>query len=134
MPSKKSHIQLYADECFPVPSAIYLRSLGYSIVHAFDKKLIRKKDRIHLAEAKKLNRVVITVDRDFLYYNEINLNKHPGVIVVSVGSTTPIHINKVCLKLFKNISPDFVKNSLVKASIDKIVKTKNGKTVLKKIL
>lgn len=134
MPSKKSHIQLYADECFPVPSATYLKSLGYSVTHAYDRNLIRKSDRTHLSESKKLGRVLITLDRDFLYYNEVNLNTHPGVIVISVGSAIPININKVCNKLLKNIGEDFIKNSLVKVTINKIIKTKKGKIILERNL
>lgn len=132
MPSRKSDIQLYADECFPVPSSIYLKSLGYSVVHAYDKKLVGKNDRTHLAESKKLNRVLISLDRDFLYYNEVNLNTHPGVIVISVGSTTPANVNKVCKKLLRKINQDFTGDSLIKVTVDKIIKLKLGKIVLEK--
>lgn len=132
MSSRKSDIQLYADECFPVPSSTYLKSLGYSVVHAYDKKLVGKNDRIHLAESKKLNRVLISLDRDFLYYNEVNLDTHPGVIVISVGSTTTTNVNKVCKKLLKKISQDFIKDSLIKVTVDKIIKLKLGKIVLEK--
>lgn len=133
MPSK-NRIQLYADECFPVPSATYLKSLGYSVVHAYDKKLIHKNDKTHLAESRKLQRVLITLDRDFIYYNEANLNDHPGVIVISVGSTTPININKVCNKLLKNISAGFTNSSLIRVTINKIIKNKKGKIILEKNL
>ena len=53
MPSKKSHIRQYADECFPVPSTTFLKALGYSVIHAYDKNLVQKDDRVHLSEAKK---------------------------------------------------------------------------------
>ncbi len=132
MPSKKSHIQLYADECFPVTTAIYLKSLGYSIIHAFDKKMIRKSDQAHLKMSKKLQRVLITLDRDFLYYEQVNLQKHPGVIVISVGSATPPNINKVCRKLLRNVTKDFVKDSLLRVTTNKIKKIKDGKIVAEK--
>lgn len=70
MSSKKSHIQLYADECFPVPSVTYLKSLGYSIIHAYDKNFIQKADTFHLTTSKKLQRVLITLDRDFIFYDK----------------------------------------------------------------
>jgi len=132
MPSKKSRIKLYADECFPVPSATFLKASGYSVIHAYDKNLVQKDDRIHLLEAKKLNRVLITLDRDFLYYNEVNLNNHLGVIVISVGTAVPENVNKVCKKLLKNISEDFAKSSLIKVTIDKVIKIKGGRTILEK--
>lgn len=127
MPSKKLHIQLYADECFPLTSVTYLKSLGYSIIHAYDKKQINKKDQAHLAVSKKLKRTLITLDRDFIYYKEANLTKHPGVIVISVSSTTPITVNKVCVKLLKELGKDTIANSLLKVTTNKIIKLKEGK-------
>jgi len=66
MPSKKSQIKLYADECFPVTSATFLRSLGYSIVHAFDLKLLQKSDLRHLKEGKKLKKLGVN------YYSQVS--------------------------------------------------------------
>lgn len=134
MPSRKSHIQLYADECFPIPTTTHLKSLGYSIVHAYDRNFVGKSDKLHLTVSKKLKRVLITLDRDFIYYNKANLKSFPGVIVISVGSTTPPHINKVCEKLLKNISNDFIKNSLVKVTMTKIIKLKEGISIFEKYL
>lgn len=132
MPSKRSKIQFYADECFPIPSATYLRSLGYSIIHAFDKNYIQKSDRFHLLASKKLKRILITLDRDFLYYEQASLKEYPGVIVISVGSATPFNINKVCRKLLRNISRDLTKGSLIKVTTNKIVKIKGGKIIFEK--
>lgn len=134
MPSKKSRLQLYADECFPVTSVTHLKSLGYSVIHAFDKKLIQKSDATHLKTSRKLDRVLITLDRDFMYYETVNLIGHPGVIVVSVGSAVPPHINKVCKKLLVVINEDFLKDSLIKVTIDKIIKMKEGKVIVEKDL
>ncbi len=134
MPSKKSRLQLYADECFPVTSVTFLKSLGFSINHAFDLKLIQKSDRVHLQESKKLKRVLITLDRDFLYYNKINLDMHPGVIVISTGSNTPGHINCICEKALKQIDPHYCQNSLVKITFNKITRSKLGKIISSKNL
>lgn len=132
MPSKKSRLQFYADECFPIPTATYLKFLGYSIIHAFDKNYIQKSDRFHLLTSKKLNRILITLDRDFIFYEQTSLRDYPGVIVISVGSATPFNINKVCRKLVKNISRDLVKGSLIKITIEKLIKIKGGKVIIEK--
>jgi len=129
MPFKKSHIQLYADECFPVTTVIELKSFGYSIIHAFDRKLVHKPDSLHLKESKKLKRALITLDRDFIYYEQVSLNDHPGVIVISAGSATPKKINKICKKLLAIINKDSVKDSLLKVTSSKIIKMKKGKIV-----
>lgn len=133
MPSKKSRIQLYADECFPVTVVTYLRSLGYSIIHAYDKNLVQKSDKFHLNTSKKLNRALITLDRDFNYYEQTALIDYPGVIIISVGSSTPPNITRVCMKLLKEISSDFVKGSLVKATISKLIKIKKEFVVSEKM-
>lgn len=131
MPSKKLQLKFYADECFPVPSVTHFKSLGYSFTHAYDYKLVGKKDSIHLRHGKNLGRVLITLDRDFLYYERAALEKHPGVIVIS-GSPTPLSVNKICEKLFKNISRDYIKGSLLKVTIDKITKLQQGRIISSK--
>lgn len=132
MPSKKPHFQLYADECFPVSTVKFLKSKGISVINAYGRNLEGKSDSTHLKESKKLNRVLITLDRDFLYYEQVNLRDHPGVIVVSIGSATPPNINKVCEKFLKNVKGDFIQDSLVKVTTNKIVKLKEGKVVYEK--
>lgn len=134
MPSKKSHLQLYADECFPVPSVTYLKSLGFSIIHAYDLKYIQKPDRLHLKKSRSLNRILITIDRDFIYYEQVALTDHPGVIVISAGSPTTTAINSICRKLLQSIGETFVKESLVKVTTKKIIKLKNQKIVSEKSL
>lgn len=63
MPSKKPKLQFYADECFPVPVVTYLKSLGYSIIHAYDKNFIQKSDRFHLTISK------VTMDKLIKFKN-----------------------------------------------------------------
>lgn len=133
MPSK-SRIQLYADECFPVPAVTYLKSLGFSIVHAYDKKYVQKSDRFHLNVSKKLKRILITLDRDFNYYEQVPLKGYPGVIIISVGSATLPSIIRVCVRMLKNIGNDYVKKSLIKVTYSKLVKIRGGVIVSEKIV
>ena len=125
MPSKKVRLQLYADENFPVGSVKYLKSLGISIIHAYDKNYIQKSDLFHLKISKSLDRILITRDRDF-QYNWTSLKDHPGVILISPGNQTSEAVNNVCNKSFKKVTPNFVSESLVRISTDKIIRNKNG--------
>lgn len=134
MPSKKNKVQFYADECFPVPAVTYLKSLGYSIIHAYDKNFIQKSDRFHLSISKKLGRILITLDRDFNNYETADLTRYPGVIIISGGSTTPLHVLRICRKLLKFITYDLAKESLIKATVDKLIKIKDGEIVYEKVL
>ncbi|MDO8577059.1 MAG: DUF5615 family PIN-like protein [Candidatus Daviesbacteria bacterium] len=133
MPSKKPRLQLYADECFPVPVVTYLKSQGYSIIHAYDKNYIQKPDNFHLGVSRKLGKVLITLDRDFLYYGQTSLRSFPGVIVISAGSTTPPHIINICRKALKNINQELVKESLIKITMDKLIRIKGQKVVFQKL-
>lgn len=125
MPSKKVRLQFYADENFPIGSVKYLKSLGISIIHAYDLGHIQKSDLFHLKVSKKLTRILITRDRDFTY-NWTTLKYHPGVILISPGSQTSDAVNKVCSKAFKHITENFVAESLVRITTDKIWRNKNG--------
>lgn len=124
MPSKKIRLRLYADENFPVGSVKYLRSLGISIIHAYSRGYIQKSDLFHLKISKSLNRILITRDRDF-NYNWSTLKDHPGVILISPGSQTSDSVNRVCHKSFKKITSNFVAESLVRVSTNKIIRNKN---------
>lgn len=134
MPFKKLHIQLYVDECFPVTSVTHLRSLGYSIIHAYDRNFIRKSDKFHFNISKKLNMVLITLDRDFIAYEKMPLGDHPGIIIISLGSAVSDNVNKVCKKFFQRIGEDFAKNAVIKVTQNKIIKSKNGRMISEMIL
>ena len=124
MPSNKSKLRLYADECFPFPSVTKLKSKGISIIHAHDIKNTGISDRQHLKISKRLNRVLITLDRDFLGYSPESLTDHPGVIVISAGTAVSVEIDKICEKMINRINPDFIKESLIVVTKVKITKKK----------
>ena len=124
MPSKKVRLKLYADENFPIGSVKYLKSIGVSIIHAYDLNNITKSDLFHLKISKTLGRILITRDRDFKY-NWTTLKEHPGVILISPGSQTSDAVNIVCKKSFKKLTSNFVAESLVRITIDKITRNKN---------
>lgn len=126
MSSKKPRVRLYADENIPIPTTIYLKSKGISVIHAYDKNFIEKPDLFHLKQSKNLARILISLDKDFKKFKGFSLKNHPGVILISVGNITPNHINIVLEKILNNISSEFVKESLIKATIDKIIKEKGN--------
>jgi predicted nuclease of predicted toxin-antitoxin system len=126
MPSKKIRLKLYADENFPVGSVTYLKSLGISIIHAYDLNHITKSDLFHLKVSKSLGRILITRDRDF-NYNWTSLKEHPGVILISPGNQTSDAVNQVCNKAFKKLTSNFIAEALVRVTIDKITRNKNEK-------
>ena len=126
MSSKKIRLRLYADENFPVPSCTFLRSLGVSILHSYDLGFANKSDKFHIKKAKELQRTIITIDRDFLYYSDISAKNSPGVIVISTGNSIPIHINKICFKYLVRVKPNQVKGSYIKISQNNIYRIKEG--------
>ena len=127
MPSKKIRVRLYADENFPIPSVTHLRSYGVSVIHAYDLGLTNKSDKTHIKQARKLQRTLITIDRDFLYYNEVTSRGSAGAIVVSTGSVTPEHINQICHKALPKISQNFAKGAFIKITMSKITRSENNK-------
>ena len=128
MPSRKSRLRLYADENIPIPSITYLKAKGISIVHAFDFNFIEKPDREHLQKSKTLNRILISLDKDVKKFQGIVIQDHPGVILLTSGDITAQHLNQLLDKVVKNVTPSFVKDSLVKATISIITREKTGVT------
>ncbi|HSW48460.1 MAG TPA: DUF5615 family PIN-like protein [Candidatus Saccharimonadales bacterium] len=126
MPSKKSRLHIYADECIPVTSIINLKQKGVSAIHAYDINFIQKPDKIHLKKSKELNRILLSFDRDFKQFKHFPLLNHPGVILLSTGDTTPEHVNKILDKVLKHITVLFMRNSLVIVTMNKIIREKEG--------
>lgn len=120
MPSKKSDLQIYADECFPFTTVIYLRSLGYSIKHASEYNFLNKPDILHLRYAKKLGKTLITLDRDFLGYTAKQAINTHGILVVKAGSNYPSHINLICMKQLKKLTRHSTKSKLISITVDKV--------------
>lgn len=126
MPSRKIRLQLYADECFPVPTVVYLRSKGVSIVHASSFNYLNKSDKFHLKVSKNLGKILITLDRDFTF-NWKDVKSHPGVILISTGSRGYQAINDICYKGLTRITLNFTKDSLLRITKTKVIKLKNDK-------
>lgn len=118
---RKSGSRLYyADECIPVSSITYLRSKGFSVVHAYEKGYVAVRDLEHLKISKKLNRILVALDKDFWQRRKFNLSGHPGIIVLKTTSSTPPAINKVAEKVFRRIDKIKLRESILYASRDKI--------------
>jgi len=117
----------YADEDFPVSSITHLRSKGFSIIHVYDRGNTGKKDLEQLKISKKLNRVLVTLDKDFWQEGRFNLFGHPGVIVLRTASSTPPVVNKIAEKVLKRVERIKLKESVLYASTDKIWRRKKGR-------
>lgn len=124
---KQSSRLYYADECIPLPSVTYLRSRGFSIIHAYEKGYTAVNDLEQLKISKKLNRILIALDKDFWQRRKFNLSGHPGVIVLKSTSSIPSAINKVAEKVLRRTDKIKLKESILYASKDRIRRWgKNG--------
>ena len=127
MPHKKSRIVLYADENIAVQTVTHLRSKGISIIHCFSIDYVNKKDELHFKKSKSLNRVLLSLDKDFKKFKGIPMNDHPGIILITSGSSIYQHINDIIDNALKHISLEYVRHSILRISMSKIVKEKEGK-------
>lgn len=133
MPSKKSRLPLYADENIAVQTVSRLKTKGISVIHAYDLNYVNKRDELHFKKSKSLKRILLSLDKDFKRFKGIPVGNHPGIILITSGSSTYKHINKILDKALKHIPEDYIKHSILRISMDKIVKEKNGKTSEKNI-
>ncbi|NJL57103.1 DUF5615 family PIN-like protein [bacterium] len=72
-------IRLYLDENLPPVIAVQLRLRGIDAVSVRDLGTLGQSDAFHLAQARELNRVIVTSDVDFLQMVAAGV-EHPGVI------------------------------------------------------
>jgi len=133
MPSKKSRLLLYADENLAVQTVSHLKAKGMSVIHAYDLNYVNKKDELHFKKSKSIKRILLSLDKDFKRFKGFPVGNHPGIILITSGSSTYQHINKILDKSLKHISPGYVKHSVLRISMSKIVKEKSGKTSEKNI-
>ncbi len=126
MSAKKPNLTLYADECIPIPTVTYLKTIGISIRHALDEDYLGKSDELQFKRAKKLKRVFLSLDRDFRKLKDVDMSEHPGAILITTGNNTPNHINKIIEKFIRFSSIDMVRHSVIRITIDKYTKEKNG--------
>lgn len=126
--SKSKHRRYYADECIPISSVTYLKSKGFSIIHALDVGAVNISDPEQLKKSKKLGRVLVSLDRkDFPQRMKYDLSGHPGVIVLKTRAATPLKINRTAEKVLKRIHRIKLKEAILHASTVKIKRYRKGK-------
>ncbi len=72
-----------SDICVPDEVTDFLRGRGWGIVRAREFGLNGQSDDEVWSVAKRENRVLVTVDGDFLQFRRFVFNAHPGCIVVN---------------------------------------------------
>lgn len=82
-PHKK--LKLYADANIPKPVIDELRAAGLVVDSVTEAGLGSHPDKNILQRAKKLNRVILTMDRDFWDDKKHPLQKSPGIIFIDVA-------------------------------------------------
>ena len=75
-------IELYADENIRYGIVLALRSQGVNIKHSREIGLTAKDDQAHFQYAKKTNRWLLTIDKDFLNHNKFAFERIKGIVIV----------------------------------------------------
>ncbi|OGM30199.1 hypothetical protein A2630_03170 [Candidatus Woesebacteria bacterium RIFCSPHIGHO2_01_FULL_44_10] len=57
------------------------------------------------------------------------MDNHPGAIVVSTGFVTPENVNRILRKALPVLTQNYVKNSFIKITSNKITRIKGGKLI-----
>jgi predicted nuclease of predicted toxin-antitoxin system len=83
---RKKKLRLYADHNFPKGVVETLRGMGADVVTAEESGTARHPDENHVAAAKRLGRVLLTCDRDFLNERLHPLIHCPAIVVFDFGS------------------------------------------------
>jgi predicted nuclease of predicted toxin-antitoxin system len=85
IPSPRRKVRAYLDENIPLSVAERVRTnLRWDVLSVQEEPDLRnQEDKFHYANAKRLGRILFTLDRDFLDDRRFPLHQSPGVFVVS---------------------------------------------------
>src|SRR5690348_7367780 len=78
--------RFYADHNIPAGLIRALRLKDVSVVTASEREKGRAEDPDHYAEAKRLGRILLTHDRDFLDRKKFSTRGGTGIVVIDGGS------------------------------------------------
>src|SRR2546428_102057 len=78
-------VRFLVDEDLGIGFTELLREMGYDAMHTSELKLSRRDDTQVLAGAKRMNRILLTHDRDFLDNRRHPIQNNPGTIVFPQG-------------------------------------------------
>jgi predicted nuclease of predicted toxin-antitoxin system len=89
---RRAKPRFYADENFPPLATEVLRNLDASVVTVQEQRRRGHPDENVISETRRLRRVLITRDRDFLDERRHPIIQCPVVVVCDFGSGTPLEI------------------------------------------
>lgn len=121
MSPKHVRLSLYLDENFPAPAGMFLKKQRHSV--SFTSKIDKGcSDEAQIKIATKLNKVLISLDKDFKVNKELKglISKGPGIVLISYSQTDSGNIKKIIDKQMDAISPVEIKGKVCRISIDKI--------------
>ena len=95
-----------------------LEELGHDPISLIELGDRRLKNGEFLAKARKLNRIILSYNQDFI---RITRGKHPGVIVVRIHPCTDEEIIPVLNKFLDSFDPKNVENNVVIIEKNKII-------------
>jgi hypothetical protein len=85
---RRAKPRFYADENFPPRATSILRGMGADVLTVQEARTRGHPDENHMAQARKLGRVLITCDRDYLNERRFPLIHCSVIVVCDFGSKT----------------------------------------------
>ena len=124
-PSQRRRGKLVALKCDPSIVERVRRSLRWDVLSVQQKrKLSNQEDEFHYANARKLNRILFTLDKDFLDDRRFPLRQSPGVYVLNARQDDPDDIYHAVVVADRSLTeayrkiPDFHLQSKVLITVE----------------
>src|ERR1700691_291821 len=109
--SSRRKVRAYFDA--NVPSAVASRvraTLGWDVLCVQDHpKMTSQDDEFHYAASRKLNRLLFTLDKDFLNDHRFRLHESPGVFVLQARQDDPDDIYSAILVASRELTEAYRK-------------------------
>lgn len=123
MSPRPPKFRFYLDENFPAPAGKFLESKGHNVECVVDRKDLRSKsDLFHIRQAKKEERILAALDKDFRSDKSLSsaVARGNGVLLISSADPSSDCVIAVLKKVIKSGILKNIVGSVCLASADKI--------------
>lgn len=116
---RSAKFRFYADEGFPAPAVVALRASGHNVLSVVERNKLRAiSDLLHIRFARKEDRILLALDKDFLVDRTLmgEIARGPGVLLVSSSDPSSKKVIGILNKHLSAFSASRVKGRICQIS------------------
>lgn len=119
-------MKMFADHCFFASGVELLQKSGYDIIKASSVGLQKASDEEITIFCKKENRIILTLDNDFVSIYKFPPGTHPGIVVFRITPFIPSILLNILNALIERKIFNYFRNALVIVKMYRIMIIRPG--------